>query len=607
MSGEKETLYPLVSDPGNERVLREWIDDHDSYTVADTDRSVAAGEFDLCIVDADGLETNREKLLDAKTAASPVLLPVLLLLSEDNSEIIAADRGEVADNVLRSTVDEVVSLPMRQAELEWRIEALFRLRKQSLDLQAKTVKLRRFRQAVEASGHGIFITDPDGIIEYANPAFEEITGYSRSEILGRTPSVLQSGETSTEYYETLWETILEGSVWRGEIVDRRKDGERYTAFQTIAPITDDTDEIEAFVAVQTDITERKELRDRLSRHRDIVQRLEDPIMLQDETGGFELVNEALVEFAGVPESALLREDEHRFMDEATAETIERKKQRVLETEESVRYSVSPAFEHSGKEATFDTSRYPYYDDDGELSGTVAICRDVTELEERTRQLRVIDNVLRHNLRNDLTVVRGLADQIRSVADGEIADAADRIHTQAESLMTTGEKSRAITDLLSEEPKPARIDITRSVRSVADEIAELEPDARIDVETPDSAPAETTLRIREAIEELARNAIAHNDREEPSVAFRVGTTGESVTISVVDNGPGIPEMDRDVLVTGRAIDDLYHGSGLGLWLVYWIVKRSNGSIDVSEVDPRGTEVTITLPGRVDESESESESE
>jgi len=515
------------------------------------------------------------------------------LLSEDHSEIIEADRGEIADNVFRSTVDEIVALPMRQAELEWRIDALFRLREQSLELRTKTVELRRFRRAVEASGHAIFITDPDGVIEYANPAFEEITGYDRSEILGKTPSVLQSGETPTEYYEKLWETISDGSVWRGEIVDRRKDGELYTAFQTIAPITDDAGDVEAFVAVQTDITERKELQDRLARHRDIVQRLEDPIMLQDETGGFELVNDALVEFAGVPEAELLSEDEHRFMDGATAGTIERKKETVVDTEESVRYSVSPTFEESGKEATFDTSRYPYYDDEGELSGTIAICRDVTELEERTRQLRVIDNVLRHNLRNDLTVVCGLAEQIRSAADGEIADAADRIYTQADDLMTTGEKSRSITDLLSEGPTLATVDVATSVRSVAAEIAERNPNATIDVESPETAIGETTLRIREAIEELARNAIVHNDREEPTIEFRVGVSGESVTISVVDDGPGIPEMDRDVLLTGRAIDDLYHGSGLGLWLVYWIVKRSNGSIDVSDAEPRGSNVTITL--------------
>ena len=599
MSDEPATIYPLVSDPGNRRVLREWLSDHDSYSIADEEKPVTADGFDLCIVDAEGMEVNREKLLELKSDARPVLLPVLLLLSETQASIIEADRGEIADNVLWSTVDEVVSLPMRQAELEWRIQALLRLRNQSLELCEKTDELRRFREAVEASGHAIFITDPDGIIEYANPAFEEITGYDRSKVLGETPDVLNSGKMSTEYYDRMWDTISEGSVWRGEIVDRRKDGDLYTAFQTIAPITDDGGSVTAFVAVQTDITERKELQDRLKRHRDIVQRLEDPIMLQDETGSFELVNEALVDFAGVPESELVGEGEHLFMDEETAKTIRRKKSEVLDTEQSVRYSVSPTFELSEKVATFNTSRYPYYDEDGELAGTIAICRDVTDLEERTRQLRVMDNILRHNLRNDLTVVRGLAEQVASEADGDLADVADRIVAQADDLMSTGEKSRAITDLLSDDPTTASIDVAASVRSIAGEVGEARPNARIEVDTPDSAVAETTLKIREAIEELVANSIEHSDRKRPSVAVLVEVADETVDIRVIDDGPGIPEMDRDVLLTGRAIDDLYHGSGLGLWLVYWIVRRSDGSIDVSDVDPRGTEVTITLPrGTVD---------
>ncbi len=593
MSDEPATIYPLVSDPGNQRVLREWIDDHDSYAIADGESPVTAGEFDLCIVDAEGLEANCDELLELKSDARPVLLPVLLLLSEVQSGVIETDQGEIADNVLRSTVDEIVSLPMRQAELEWRIQALLRLRDQSLALREKTDELRRFREAVEASGHAIFITDPNGIIEYANPAFEEITGYDRSEVLGETPNVLNSGKMSTEYYDRMWDTISEGSVWRGEIVDRRKDGDLYTAFQTIAPITDD-EGVSAFVAVQTDITERKELRDRLKRHRDIVQRLEDPIMLQDETGSFELVNEALVDFAGVPESELIGADEGLFMDEETSTAIQRKKSEVVEIERSLRYSISPTFELSDEEATFDTSRYPYYDEDGELAGTIAICRDVTDLEARTRQLRVMDNILRHNLRNDLTVVRGLAEQVASEAEGELADVADRIVAQADGLMSTGEKSRAITDLLSDDPNTASIDVAASVRSIVDEITVARPDARIEADVPDSAVAETTLKVREAIEELVTNAVDHSDRERPSVVIRVELTDDSVGIRVIDDGPGIPEMDRDVLLTGRAIDDLYHGSGLGLWLVYWIVKRSNGSIDVSDVEPRGTEVTITLP-------------
>ena len=586
-------IYPVVADSGNRRVLGEWLADHETYSVVGDERPVTEADFDLCIVDGEGLQRHRDDLEAVKSAARPTLLPVLLLLSERRSELIETDRGEIADNVLLSTVDEVVSLPMRQAELEWRIRALLRLRDQSLELDAKTNELRRFKEAVEASGHAIFITDPDGTLTYANPAFESVTGYDAEAVLGETPSILSSGEMSETYYEELWETISSGEIWEAEIVDRRKDGQLYTAYQTIAPITD-SGGVRAFVAVQTDITERKELQDRLKRHRDVVQRLEDPIMLQDEDGRFELVNEALCEFAGLPVSELAGANEYLFMDEAAAETIEARKAEVLDSEEPVRYRISPEFPRSGREAVFHTSRYPYYDEADELAGTFAICRDVTDLEERTRQLRVLDNILRHNLRNDLTVIRGLADRIRSESSGNTAGTADRIVAYADELMTTGEKSRSITDLLSEEPDVRSIDVASLARSVSEEISAERPGAALDVDAPERALASATLKFREAIEELVKNAIVHSDRETPSVVLRVRVTEETIEVRVADDGPGIPEMERDVLVTGRAIDDLYHGSGLGLWLVYWIVERSDGSISVADAEPRGTEIEIQLP-------------
>jgi PAS domain S-box-containing protein len=596
---ESAVIYPLVASSGNERVLKEWLTDHETYSLAEEGLSLTEAEFDLCIVDEEGLEEHKTELERVRSESRPVLLPVLLLLSERGSDIIETDRGEIADNVLVSTVDEIVSLPMRQAELEWRLHALLRLRNQSLELRAKTSELERFREAVEASGHAIFITDPDGTLEYVNPAFEDITGYTEEEVLGETPRILNSGEMPAEFYEELWETITSGEIWEAEIVDRAKDGSLYTAYQTIAPITDDDGEVNAYVAVQTDITERKELQDRLKRHRDIVQRLEDPIMLQDENGAFRLVNEALTDFAGLSEEELLGEDEHLFMDDEAAARIQRHKADVLDDETAVNYSISPTFERSDREGTFSTRRYPYYDENDELAGTIAICRDVTDLETRTRQLRVLDNILRHNLRNDLTVVRGLADEIGSQTAGEIADTADEIVRKVNKLMSTGEKSRSITDLLSEEPKRKPIDITTTVRSIAAEFAADRSDVRIDVAAPERLVVDTTLKIREAIEELVRNAIIHNDRKQPSIELRVEADGETVEIHVLDNGPGIPEMDRDVLETGRAIDDLYHGSGLGLWLVYWIVNRSDGSIEVEDANSRGTEVTMRLPRVPDE--------
>jgi PAS domain S-box-containing protein len=128
--------------------------------------------------------------------------------------------------------------------------------------------LRSFRQAVEQAGHVIMITDTDGAIEYVNPEFESVTGYTRSEVIGETPAILNSGEHDEKCYQDLWETIRDGEIWEGELVNQRKDGERYHVEQTIAPIADESGTIERFVAVNTDITERKQHEYQLERERD---------------------------------------------------------------------------------------------------------------------------------------------------------------------------------------------------------------------------------------------------------------------------------------------------------------------------------------------------
>lgn len=128
--------------------------------------------------------------------------------------------------------------------------------------------LRGFREAVEQAGHVIMITDTDGTVEYVNPAFEAVTGYSEAEVLGECPSLLNSGEQDEEFYRDFWETITSGDIWQGELVNERKNGERYYIEQTVAPITDEDGEIERFVAVNQEITERKEYETQLERERD---------------------------------------------------------------------------------------------------------------------------------------------------------------------------------------------------------------------------------------------------------------------------------------------------------------------------------------------------
>lgn len=123
-------------------------------------------------------------------------------------------------------------------------------------------ELETFKKAVEQSGNSIYITDKDGTIEYVNPAFEKLTGYTKKEAIGQTPRILRSGKHDIEFYEDLWNTILSGEIWENEVINKRKNGELYHVNRTIAPIYH-REEIKRFVAVNNDITEIKKHQERL--------------------------------------------------------------------------------------------------------------------------------------------------------------------------------------------------------------------------------------------------------------------------------------------------------------------------------------------------------
>jgi PAS domain S-box-containing protein len=123
--------------------------------------------------------------------------------------------------------------------------------------------LRKLSYAVEQSPVSIVITDTDGIIEYANPHFSRLTGYTPEELLGQNPSILKSGFTSQAEYRQLWETILAGGEWRGEFHNRRKDGDYYWELAHISPLRDKNGAITHFIAVKEDINDRKKLENQL--------------------------------------------------------------------------------------------------------------------------------------------------------------------------------------------------------------------------------------------------------------------------------------------------------------------------------------------------------
>jgi len=118
--------------------------------------------------------------------------------------------------------------------------------------------------ALEAAANAIIITDHEGMIEWANWAFTVLTGYSHIEVVGRNPrELIRSGKQNQAFYKDLWDTILAGKVWRGQIINGRKDGSLYTEEMTITPLHNERGEISRFIAIKQDITERKQAEESL--------------------------------------------------------------------------------------------------------------------------------------------------------------------------------------------------------------------------------------------------------------------------------------------------------------------------------------------------------
>lgn len=138
--------------------------------------------------------------------------------------------------------------------------------------------------ALEAVGNGVVITDTDARIKWANTAFESLTGYRRAEAVGRKPSdLVKSGRQGKPFYQAMWQTILAGDIWRGEVVNRRKDGSLYDEELTIAPVKDENGVIRHFVGIKQDISERKQIEEHI-RHMaqyDILTDLPNRALLSD--------------------------------------------------------------------------------------------------------------------------------------------------------------------------------------------------------------------------------------------------------------------------------------------------------------------------------------
>jgi PAS domain S-box-containing protein len=235
--------------------------------------------------------------------------------------------------------------------------------------------------------------------------------------------------------------------------------------------------------------------------------------------------------------------------------------------------------------------------DAPISGYLINARDITARRESHQQAMVLNRVLRHNLRNDINVVQAHAKMLSDGDSESVATSAEMILSKTADLLDLTGYTRDIADMIGSQHVPQqRHDLTRLVDQEVETLRQQYPHADFDLDLPQGQFVLAAPKLDVALDHVLTNAVAHNNSDQPQVDVTVRppeTTDGYAKICVVDNGPGIPTQEREVLLEGTEAP-LKHGSGLGLWLVNWIVNRSGGYIAFDDNEPRGSQVTLALP-------------
>lgn len=237
------------------------------------------------------------------------------------------------------------------------------------------------------------------------------------------------------------------------------------------------------------------------------------------------------------------------------------------------------------------------DQHNNLLGYAVVLRDVTDIQTRRQRLEVLTRVLRHNLKNDMTVILGRADLIKDRnTDSVTTDSATAISKKGEQLVTLAEKARSAEQFLSAEfadtYETGLAELVETVFATVDAEHDAEYRHTIDSALVVGVPRDPLELI---LQNLVENAVVHNDGD-PTVEVAAEYDPRrtyALRLTVSDNGPGIPEIERTVIEAGSETE-LQHASGIGLWVVRWITTSLSGKIAFEERNCGGTRVVLDLP-------------
>ena len=447
---------------------------------------------------------------------------------------------------------------------------------------------RRFEGIAENSSDVIYRIDTDGELTYISEAIERVLGYDPDELLGETFIALISEATRADALDA-FDRLLDGETVQGlELAYIHRDGREVPMEVNATPITEDG-AVTAVQGVARDITDRKERESEIRLRTRAMETAEVPITIADATAGDNPIvyaNAAFETVTGYSEAQITGNNCRVLQGPGTdSEGVATLREGIDEKRPVTSQILN--YRRDGTPFWNRITVTPIEDESGAVTHYLGFQQDVTDQQRITRLVELLNRVLRHNLRNELTVIEGYTDFVDDQPDG--MDIQEKIRRPLRRLVSLSERARELENIAKKAHEPVRLDPTDLLSAVADRHRD-RATVEIDVETERDICAGTELET--AIDELVTNAVVHDPTETTTtVSLSAHDDGEWIVVTVADDGPGIPPMEVAVVESGQETP-LEHGKGLGLWLVNWVVTQYGGSFQLAVDD--GTVARLRLP-------------
>ena len=437
----------------------------------------------------------------------------------------------------------------------------------------------------------VFTNLSDGIVVVGDD-LRVVDANQRARELFPTIRLGDSVESAFEDAPAVVDAVRTGGTGDGaHATIESSDGPRFLTVSThglSAPGTATDGAGSGVVLLIRDVTERETLQ---RRYRALIEKSPNVIAVSGTDGYFRYVSPSVERLLGRGSESLEGRPILDLIHPDDRDESQRRFEAAFETGEP------QTFEHriahaKGDWRTFETVVEPLFED--AANEVVITATDVTEGRRHEQRLQVLNRVLRHDLKNDANVIGGYADLLRDHVDEDGHEHLDVIDRKVETLTHLSDQAREIDVALHEDDQRVRTDLAVLVSRLCDSLETSFPEASVTLSTPDSAPISADEMLESAIRNVLENAVVHNEGDGAEIRVDVVDGDESgYRVDIADDGPGIPPIERTVFSEGRETS-LEHASGLGLWLVHWIVTGSGGELNITNREPTGTIVSMWFP-------------